>query len=115
MNVRRIHRKSRPAVCLLYIMDYNRVVKNLNGYTEEEFLTKVQEIFDVEKTVSSPYHPAGNTHGRGTSVMSVRNIDSIHPGKACAHCLNRFLLTDHPEPVGNAVDRQAGDAVSGGI
>ncbi len=42
----------------LYIMDYNRVVKNLNGYTEEEFLTKVQEIFDVEKTVSSPYHPA---------------------------------------------------------
>jgi uncharacterized protein (DUF1015 family) len=33
----------------LYIMDYNRAVKDLNGLSEEEFLKKVQEKFEVEK------------------------------------------------------------------
>ncbi|MFP3153207.1 DUF1015 family protein [Lachnospiraceae bacterium ZAX-1] len=32
----------------LMIMDYNRVVKDLNGYSETEFLKKVEEIFDVQ-------------------------------------------------------------------
>ena len=32
----------------LMIMDYNRVVKDLNGMREEEFLQKVSEIFEVE-------------------------------------------------------------------
>lgn len=31
----------------LLIMDYNRVVKDLNGLSDEEFLDKVNEIFDV--------------------------------------------------------------------
>ena len=31
----------------LYIMDYNRIVKDLNGYTKEEFLEKVREKFTV--------------------------------------------------------------------
>ena len=31
----------------LYIMDYNRVVKDLNGMTEAAFLQKMQEIFDI--------------------------------------------------------------------
>ena len=34
----------------LYIMDYNRAVKDLNGMTEEQFLAKVGEKFTVEKT-----------------------------------------------------------------
>ena len=33
----------------LYIMDYNRVVKDLNGLTEEEFLEKIHEKFIIEK------------------------------------------------------------------
>ena len=33
----------------LYIMDYNRVVQDLNGLTDEDFLIKVKENFDVEK------------------------------------------------------------------
>lgn len=32
----------------LYIMDYNRVVKDLNGHTAEELLTAVKEKFDVQ-------------------------------------------------------------------
>ena len=41
----------------LYIMDYNRVVKSLNGYTEEEFLAKTMEIFDVQRVGGTPYRP----------------------------------------------------------
>lgn len=32
----------------LMIMDYNRVVKDLNGYTPKEFLAKAEERFDIE-------------------------------------------------------------------
>lgn len=35
----------------LYVMDYNRVVKDLNGLTEEQFLQKVSEKFAVEEYV----------------------------------------------------------------
>lgn len=41
----------------LYIMDYNRVVRDLNGYTEKEFLEKVCENFHVEQAKESPWHP----------------------------------------------------------
>ena len=37
----------------LQILDYNRVVKDLNGHTEETFLLKVNEHFTVEKTANS--------------------------------------------------------------
>ena len=33
----------------LKIIDYNRVVKDLNGLSEEEFLVKIEESFQVEK------------------------------------------------------------------
>ena len=49
------------AVCFpeshLKIIDYNRVVKDLNGLSEEEFLAKVAENFDVEKKGAEIYHP----------------------------------------------------------
>lgn len=41
----------------LNILDYNRVVKDLNGLTEEEFLNKVSEKFIVEEAPKSPYKP----------------------------------------------------------
>ena len=34
----------------LHIMDYNRAVKDLNGHSDEEFLKKIEEKFDIEKT-----------------------------------------------------------------
>lgn len=34
----------------LMIMDYNRTVKDLNGLTSEEFIKRVQENFDVQKS-----------------------------------------------------------------
>ena len=39
----------------LMIMDYNRVVKDLNGNTTETFLEKVEEIFTCEKVDASTY------------------------------------------------------------
>ncbi len=41
----------------LFIMDYNRVVKDLNGYSVEEFLEKVGESFVVEAMGEKPYAP----------------------------------------------------------
>lgn len=42
----------------LFIMDYNRVVKDLNGNSTEAFLSKVSEHFTVEKQeVAEPFKP----------------------------------------------------------
>ena len=49
------------AVCFpdnqLYVMDYNRVVRDLNGMTPEEFLQKLSENFIVEDKGTSIYRP----------------------------------------------------------
>ncbi len=43
----------------LKILDYNRVVKELNGLSDEDFLAKVKENFAVEATGNNEtYHPA---------------------------------------------------------
>ncbi len=41
----------------LRIMDYNRVVKDLNGLTPEEFLARLGECFEVEDMGTEIYHP----------------------------------------------------------
>ncbi len=41
----------------MYIMDYNRVVKDLNGLSKEQFLEKVKEKFEVEKIGSEAEKP----------------------------------------------------------
>ena len=50
------------AVCFpqshLKVMDYNRVVVDLNGNTEEEFLKKLEEKFIVEEKGTEIYKPA---------------------------------------------------------
>ena len=49
------------AVCFpdnqLNIIDYNRVVKDLNGLTEEEFLNEISKDFDVECVGCNVYKP----------------------------------------------------------
>ena len=41
----------------LKIIDYNRVVRDLNGLTPEEFLDKIRVNFDVEEKGTEPYRP----------------------------------------------------------
>jgi len=43
----------------LHIMDYNRVVKDLNGLTEEQLLEKISQNFDVEKKGTTTFRPTG--------------------------------------------------------
>lgn len=50
------------AVCFpeshLKVMDYNRVVKDLNGLSDEEFLQKVELHFEIEEKGEEIYKPA---------------------------------------------------------
>jgi len=46
----------------MYIMDYNRVVKDLNGHSKEDFLKKVAEKFDVETVGSAVEKPNKKHH-----------------------------------------------------
>jgi len=50
------------AVCFpasqLTVLDYNRVVKDLNGMTTEEFLAALEKNFTVEQKGEKPYRPA---------------------------------------------------------
>lgn len=41
----------------LHIMDYNRVVKDLNGNSEDEFINKIKKHFSVEEMGSDAYSP----------------------------------------------------------
>ena len=43
----------------LKIIDYNRVVKDLNGMTQEQFIEKLNQDFIVEKKGTEIYAPSG--------------------------------------------------------
>ncbi len=43
----------------LGIYDYNRVIKDLNGMSEEEFIEKLDALFHVEKIENGPFRPDG--------------------------------------------------------
>lgn len=48
----------------LAIMDYNRVVKDLNGYSDDEFIAKLKTNFDVVEKGTKEFRPA-NLHEFG--------------------------------------------------
>lgn len=86
----------------LHIMDYNRVVKDLNGYTQEEFLGKVGECFLIEGQGSEPCRPLekgtfgmflGGQWYRLTAREEIRSEDAVEG--LDVSLLQRYLL----EPV----------------
>jgi uncharacterized protein (DUF1015 family) len=42
----------------LTIIDYNRLVKDLNGLSESEFLKKLKQSFEIKRMGTDPYKPA---------------------------------------------------------
>jgi uncharacterized protein (DUF1015 family) len=52
----------------LRILDYNRVVKDLNGYSVQEFLRRVERNFEVREAGNQPYRP----FRKGTFGMYLR-------------------------------------------
>ncbi len=49
----------------LYIMDYNRVVKDLNGNSQEEFIGKIKEKFEIEPLEANGGFSPENPHEFG--------------------------------------------------
>lgn len=49
----------------LYIMDYNRVVKDLNGYSCTQFIEKIKEKFQVEEFKGEGYYKPDRKHSFG--------------------------------------------------
>ncbi len=44
----------------LEIMDYNRVIKDLNGYTKDEFINEIGKKFNIEKVGKKAYKPVSS-------------------------------------------------------
>lgn len=70
------------AVCFpdnqLTVIDYNRVVKDLNGLTEQEFLAKVAENFDIEDKGAEIYKPT-HLHNFGLYLSGHWYSLTAHP------------------------------------
>jgi uncharacterized protein (DUF1015 family) len=70
----------------LHIMDYNRIVKDLNGNDREQFMAKVKEKFHIEEYGTEPFHPQA-THTFGmylgglwyklTAIPGTWNADNV--------------------------------------
>ncbi|HNZ86572.1 MAG TPA: DUF1015 family protein [bacterium] len=52
----------------LYIMDYNRIVKDLNGLSKEEFFEKVKEKFDIEEYSTTDAFKPSEQHTFGMYI-----------------------------------------------
>lgn len=80
----------------LYIMDYNRVVKDLNGLSKDELIERIGKDFDVKEKGVSPYKP----EKKGTFGMFLDNcwyklkIKDIPPGNDPVQSLDVALLQD---------------------
>ncbi|HBV87628.1 MAG TPA: DUF1015 domain-containing protein [Desulfosporosinus sp.] len=70
----------------LMILDYNRVVKDLNGHSKEEFLTQATNSFLVEEMGAEPYKPSAKaTFGmylegvwyKLTAMDEIRSTDPV--------------------------------------
>ena len=72
------------AVCFpesqLAIIDYNRVVKDLNGLSTQEFFKALEEDFVVERKSSEIYHPAG-LHNFSMYIEGVWYSLTAKPGR----------------------------------
>lgn len=104
----------------LMIMDYNRVVKSLNGYSEEEFLEKVRHIFDVSVAGREPYKP----RHKGEIGMYLRDMwyclrikEGRYTGDAVSDLDVAILQQDLLEPVLGILDPKVDERIDfvGGI
>jgi uncharacterized protein (DUF1015 family) len=74
----------------LAILDYNRVVKDLNGLTEEEFVTKIGSSFKVEETPQNERYKPSVKHTFGMYLKGkwyklsplAGTFDENHPVKS---------------------------------
>lgn len=81
----------------LLIMDYNRVVKDLNGMEETEFIKRLSEVFTVEDMGDSPVKPSAKgefglfLEDKWYLLTASKNLQSSDPVK----CLDVSFLQEH--------------------
>ena len=82
----------------LAILAYNRVIKDLGGYTEEEFLRKLQETFEIvsQKKVSDIPEEDGEKPGCGKVPASKGEICLLLSGTWYTLKARPEILTDDP-------------------
>lgn len=85
----------------LHIFDYNRVVKDLNGYSKEDFLKKISQNFHIEKKASASFYP-GAKHkfsmyldGVWYLLSAKDSIISDHPIKGLDVSILQEHVLDH--------------------
>lgn len=80
------------------IHDYNRLVQDLNGLTEKDFLAKIEEKFQVHDKGDQPYYPSQKFHmsmylnGKFYS-LHVKHDVRKHPNEM--NDLDHFLLEEY--------------------
>jgi len=92
----------------LYIMDYNRVVKNLNGNTEAEFFTKLAENYTITE-VAAQYKPTQKGEiglymdkkwyklNAGANILAIKDpVDSLDVAVLQKYVLTPILGIDDP-------------------
>ena len=92
----------------LEIMDYNRVVTDLNGYSESQFIKQIKLAFDVKKSSVSPYKPeskgkigmylAGAWYElkAKSTIMSKDEVDGLDVSLLQNHLLDPILNIKNP-------------------
>lgn len=92
----------------LYIMDYNRVLKDESGLTEEKFIKLLSQKFIVEKTTQSIYKPVsrhtfGMRYNKCWYKLTIKEefVDESDP----VNCLDAALLQNNVlEPIFKIID-----------
>lgn len=92
----------------LTIIDYNRVVKDLNGYSNEEFIEKISERFTIEKKGCKPYKP-GSLHELsmflGGNWYALHANENTYNDRDPIDCLDVTVLSKAVlEPILNILD-----------
>lgn len=93
----------------LMIMDYNRVVKDLNGLSEEEFMVKIQDVFSIVEKGNTCHKPEkkgqismllGNTWYLLEVKEEYQNddpVDGLDVAILQNHCLAPMLGIEDPK------------------
>ena len=104
----------------LMIMDYNRVVKSLNGYSDEEFVERIGQIFDISVVGTQPYRPQckgeiGMYLGDTWYCLKIR--EGQYCGDAAEDLDVAVLQRDLLEPVLGILDPKVDDRIDfvGGV
>ncbi len=80
------------------IHDYNRLLKDLNGLSETEFLTKIEENFLVHKKGQEPYYPSQKFHISmylGGEFYSLHVKHDLRKKMSDMNDLDHFLLEEY--------------------